>query len=87
MASGSRRSQCFEGPEIELGLLFPVPQCAGDDDVRVLARRGVGAAESKEALIADSRGIPFIAVRGRRGGSAMASAAVNALAGGLGAND
>jgi precorrin-8X/cobalt-precorrin-8 methylmutase len=46
----------------------------------------VGAAESKEALIADSRGIPYIAVRGRRGGSAMASAAVNALAGGLGTN-
>ncbi|NGO63069.1 precorrin-8X methylmutase [Rhizobium daejeonense] len=47
----------------------------------------VGAAESKEALVEDSRGVPFIAVRGRRGGSAMASAAVNALAGGLGAND
>ncbi|MCL6708423.1 precorrin-8X methylmutase [Pseudomonas sp. R2.Fl] len=47
----------------------------------------VGAAESKAALIADSRGVPYIAVRGRRGGSAMASAAVNALAGGLGAND
>ncbi|MHA7971004.1 precorrin-8X methylmutase [Rhizobium sp. CAU 1783] len=47
----------------------------------------VGAAESKDALIADSRGVPFIAVRGRRGGSAMASAAVNAVAGGLGAND
>ncbi len=46
----------------------------------------VGAAESKDALIADSRGIPYIAVRGRRGGSAMASAAVNALAGGLGTN-
>jgi len=47
----------------------------------------VGAAESKEALIADPRGVPYIAVRGRRGGSAMASAAVNALAGGLGANE
>ena len=47
----------------------------------------VGAAESKEALIADPRGVPFIAVRGRRGGSAMASAAVNALAGRLGTND
>ncbi|WP_349252087.1 precorrin-8X methylmutase [Ciceribacter sp. L1K23] len=46
----------------------------------------VGAAESKDALIADSRGIPYIAVRGRRGGSAMASAAINALAGGLGTN-
>lgn len=47
----------------------------------------VGAAESKESLIGDSSRIPFIAVRGRRGGSAMAAAAVNALAGGLGAND
>jgi precorrin-8X/cobalt-precorrin-8 methylmutase len=40
----------------------------------------VGAAESKEALIANPRGIPFIAVRGRVGGSAMAAAAVNGLA-------
>jgi precorrin-8X/cobalt-precorrin-8 methylmutase len=40
----------------------------------------VGAAESKEALIAHPRGVPFIAVRGRVGGSAMAAAAVNALA-------
>jgi len=40
----------------------------------------VGAAESKEALIADPRGVPFIAVRGRVGGSAMTAAAVNALA-------
>ncbi|NKN34312.1 precorrin-8X methylmutase [Marichromatium bheemlicum] len=39
----------------------------------------VGAAESKEALAADSRGVPYIALRGRRGGSAMAVAAVNAL--------
>ena len=43
----------------------------------------VGAVESKEALIAFSKKIPFISVRGRRGGSAMAAAAVNALAGGL----
>ncbi|MEM6549060.1 MAG: precorrin-8X methylmutase [Pseudomonadota bacterium] len=40
----------------------------------------VGAAESKAALAADPRGVPFLALRGRRGGSAMASAAVNALA-------
>ncbi|MGO8739812.1 precorrin-8X methylmutase [Rhodoblastus sp.] len=39
----------------------------------------VGAAESKEALIAFP-GSPHIVVRGRRGGSAMAAAAVNALA-------
>ena len=40
----------------------------------------VGAAESKDALAEQSYGIPFLAVRGRRGGSAMAAAAVNALA-------
>ena len=39
----------------------------------------VGAIESKEALAADGR-VPFAIVRGRKGGSAMAAAAVNALA-------
>jgi precorrin-8X/cobalt-precorrin-8 methylmutase len=39
----------------------------------------VGAAESKQALAEDGR-VPFAIVRGRRGGSAMAVAAVNALA-------
>ena len=40
----------------------------------------VGAAEAKEALAADPRGVPFVIVRGRMGGSAMTAAAVNALA-------
>lgn len=44
----------------------------------------IGAAESKEALAAfsEQRGIdlPFVTVRGRRGGSAMTSSALNALA-------
>jgi precorrin-8X/cobalt-precorrin-8 methylmutase len=40
----------------------------------------VGAAESKAALAENSRGVPFVAVRGRRGGSAMTAAAINALA-------
>lgn len=40
----------------------------------------VGAAESKAALASDSRGVPFITLKDRRGGSAMAAAAVNALA-------
>lgn len=40
----------------------------------------VGAAESKAALAAHPLRIPFLVVRGRRGGSAIASAAVNALA-------
>ena len=39
----------------------------------------VGAAESKQALAADGR-VPFLIVKGRKGGSAMAAAAVNALA-------
>lgn len=43
----------------------------------------VGAAESKDALAQNPFGIPYLAVRGRRGGSAMAAAAVNALAAGL----
>jgi precorrin-8X/cobalt-precorrin-8 methylmutase len=44
----------------------------------------IGAAESKEALASFGRdhgiGLPFVTVRGRRGGSAMASSAINALA-------
>ena len=43
----------------------------------------VGAAESKEELFHNSRGIPFATLRGRRGGSAMAAACVNALSKGL----
>ncbi len=39
----------------------------------------VGAAESKEAL-KDFGRVPFVIVRGRRGGSAMAAAAINAIA-------
>jgi len=40
----------------------------------------VGAAESKEALIDHAGGVPYVTLRGRRGGSAFAAAAVNALA-------
>ena len=43
----------------------------------------VGAAESKAELAANPRGCDFIALKGRKGGSAIASAAVNALAAGL----
>lgn len=39
----------------------------------------VGAAESKDALAADAR-VPYAIVKGRKGGSAMAAAAINALA-------
>jgi precorrin isomerase len=39
----------------------------------------VGAAEAKHELIRTPRGVPFLTLPGRRGGSAMAAAAVNAL--------
>lgn len=39
----------------------------------------VGAAEAKEALIGFGAGLAYVALRGRRGGSALAAAAVNAL--------
>jgi precorrin-8X/cobalt-precorrin-8 methylmutase len=39
----------------------------------------VGAAEAKAALAEFGNGLDFIALRGRRGGSALAAAAVNAL--------
>ena len=41
----------------------------------------VGAAESKAELIKNPRGIPFATLRGRKGGSAMASSVINALTG------
>ncbi|MFC8508565.1 precorrin-8X methylmutase [Streptomyces sp. NPDC057411] len=40
----------------------------------------IGAAESKDALAANELGLEYLVVRGRRGGSAMTAAALNALA-------
>ncbi|MFB7180615.1 precorrin-8X methylmutase [Streptomyces sp. NPDC056257] len=40
----------------------------------------IGAAESKDALAAHPSGLDHLIVRGRRGGSAIAAAAVNAIA-------
>lgn len=40
----------------------------------------VGAVESKQALVDAHLGIPYLTLRGRRGGSAIAAAAINALA-------
>ena len=57
---------------------FPKPACILGFPVGF-----VGAAESKAELAAYPRGCEFIALRGRRGGSAIASAAVNALSAGL----
>ena len=40
----------------------------------------VGAAESKDELVRDCRGVPYFVVTGRQGGSALAVAAINAIA-------
>jgi precorrin-8X/cobalt-precorrin-8 methylmutase len=40
----------------------------------------IGAAESKQALVDNQLGLEYIVVRGRRGGSAMTVATVNAIA-------
>jgi len=40
----------------------------------------VGAAEAKDTLAANPRGVPFLTALGRMGGSAMTAAAINALA-------
>ncbi|GAA3011151.1 precorrin-8X methylmutase [Streptomyces fulvorobeus] len=40
----------------------------------------IGAAESKDALAAHPSGLEYLIVRGRRGGSAIAAAALNAIA-------
>ncbi len=45
----------------------------------------VGAAESKAELDRHNRGVPYLTLLGRRGGSAMAAAALNAIARGTGA--
>lgn len=39
----------------------------------------VGASESKEALINSNLDVPYVTLRGRRGGSAIAAAALNAI--------
>ncbi len=39
----------------------------------------IGAAESKQALIDHAGGVPYVTLKGRLGGSAMAAAAVNAM--------
>lgn len=40
----------------------------------------IGAAESKEALATNELGLEYLVVHGRRGGSAMTAAAINAIA-------
>ena len=64
--------------------LFRILELAAEPDMRPALVLGfpvgfIGAAQSKAALIENTLGLPFIALKGRRGGSAMAAAALNAL--------
>ena len=78
-AGGRRRldRQCADRPVPFAG----APRCRGARSSRRDRRPVgfVGAAESKEALVACRR-VPYLVVNGRKGGSAIAAAAVNALA-------
>lgn len=65
--------------------LFRLLELLGDGAPRPAAVLGlpvgfVGAAESKQALAHGDHEVPWLTVHGRRGGSAIAAAAVNALA-------
>ena len=93
-AAVSLWGNCLEGAVVAIGnaptALFHLLEMLLDGAPRPAAIIGVpvgfiGAAESKEALIRlhdqhSELDIPFLAVRGRRGGSAMAASALNALA-------
>ena len=65
--------------------LFRLLQLLEDGAPRPAAILGIpvgfiGAAESKDALAANGIGLEYLVVRGRRGGSAITAAAVNAIA-------
>jgi precorrin-8X/cobalt-precorrin-8 methylmutase len=79
----------LEGAVVAVGnaptALFMLLELVGDGAPSPAAVIGVpvgfvGAPESKQALAANSDGLEYLVVHGRRGGSAMAAAAVNALA-------
>ncbi|GAA1914856.1 precorrin-8X methylmutase [Nocardioides hwasunensis] len=82
----------FDGAVIAIGnaptALFHLLEMLLDGAPRPAAIVGcpvgfIGAAESKQALeetVHEGLGIPFLTIRGRRGGSAMTASALNALA-------
>ena len=79
----------LEGAVVAIGnaptALFRLLEVVRDTGVRPAGVIGipvgfVGAAESKRALAENPYGLPFLTVHGRRGGSAITVAAVNAIA-------
>ncbi|MHA1164019.1 MAG: precorrin-8X methylmutase [Alphaproteobacteria bacterium] len=72
-------------PTALFALLEALDEGAGNPAAIIATPVGfVGAAESKQELASDSRRVPYLTLLGRRGGSAMAAAALNAIA--LGTN-
>ena len=79
----------LEGAVVAIGnaptALFHLLETVADGGPRPAAVIGipvgfVGSAESKQALAANPYDLPFLVVHGRRGGSALCVAAINALA-------
>ncbi|GGG10283.1 putative precorrin-8X methylmutase CobH [Rhodococcoides trifolii] len=79
----------LEGSVLAIGnaptALFRLLELLADGAPRPAAILGgpvgfIGAVESKEDLIASEFGLEYVVVRGRRGGSAITAAAVNAVA-------
>ncbi|GAB3622455.1 precorrin-8X methylmutase [Mariniluteicoccus endophyticus] len=88
-AAVSLWGEAIEGSVVAIGnaptALFHLLELVADGGPRPAAVIGVpvgfvGSAESKEALAANDLDLPWLVVRGRRGGSAMAASAINALA-------
>jgi precorrin-8X/cobalt-precorrin-8 methylmutase len=79
----------LEGSVVAIGnaptTLFRLLELIADGSPRPAAILGlpvgfIGAAESKDALAANDLGLEYLIVKGRRGGSAITAAAVNAIA-------
>ncbi len=88
-AAVSLWGDALEGAVVAIGnaptALFHLLEIVADGGPRPAAVLGIpvgfiGSAESKEALAANPYDLPYLVVHGRRGGSALCVAAVNALA-------
>jgi len=72
-------------PTTLFALLEAINEGAGKPAAIIATPVGfVGASESKQKLVSEKHGVPYLTLLGRRGGSAMAAAALNAIA--LGSN-